>query len=174
MKRYSLHLTLAGSSCAFLCFSLPWITGYVPIVVSYSTLGLGIGFPPEHDITTLSGFFIATNAVNVASLAYISILIILCLSIYRLIQKPPWKYKTIVLISTFVGFFCTLFTLILLIPWLNPEVLEAIVYSGVYDPQIGIKNLFRFNFGGIGVLISLILTYIGVYNIPKEISSTTK
>ena len=172
MQRYSLYITIGGAGLACLCFFLPWIKFISPEIATYSTGGL-------NGITSLSGFYIATNDTNITTLALITTLLIFGLCIYRLTLTTPWKFRTILLIITVAGFFCTLYTIIQLNPLLNPETRKFIsIYVGTeyatqqhtdsQQIQIDFDNLFRYKVGGFGTLLGFILVYIGVYNIPKE------
>ncbi len=175
MKRYSLYITMVGAGLGFLCFFLPWIKFISPEIATYSTGVL-------NGITSLSGFYIATNDMNITTLALISTLFIFGLCIYRLTLTTPWKFRTILLIFTVAGFFCTLYTIIQLNPLLNPETRKFItIYAGTQyatqqytaSQQIEFDNLFRYKVGAFGTLLGFILVYIGVSNIPKEIPSNS-
>ena len=175
MKKYSVQITIAGTALAFLCFFLPWMKFISPEITTYSTRGL-------NGITSPSGFYIATNDTNITTLALITTLLILGLCFYRLTRTTPWKFRTILLILTATGFFCTLYTIIQLNPLLNPETMKLItVFAGTQyaktqsvtqqytaPQQIDFDNLFHYKVGSIGTLLGFILVYIGVYNIPKE------
>lgn len=175
MKRYSLHITMVGAGLAFVCFFLPWIKYISPEIATYATGVL-------NGITSLSGFYIATNDTNIATLAFITTLLIFGLFVYRLILTTPWKFRTILLIITITGCFCTFYTIIQLNPLLNPETSQSIaVYVGTQiaksesvtqqytaPQQNDFESLFHYKVGSFGTLLGFILVYIGVYNIPKE------
>ena len=172
MQRYSLYITMVGAGLAFFCFFLPWIKFISPEIANYSLSSLRIGLPLESEMTRISGFFIATYAMNITTFALITTLLILSLCIYRLILTTPWKFRTILLIISGAGFYCTLYTIIQLNPLLEPET-RKIIALHLASQQIEFANIYQYKVGGIGTLLGFILAFIGVSNIPKEIPSNS-
>ncbi len=186
MQRYSLYITMVGAGFAFLCFFLPWIKFISSEIAYYSLSSLRIGLTLESEMTRFSGFFIGKYAMNITTFALISTLLILGLCIYRLIRTTPWKFRTILLIISVAGFFCTFYTIIQLNPLLDPETRKFLaVYIGTHmasqqiefanlaSQQIEFANIYQYKVGGFGTLLGFILVYIGVSNIPKEIPSNS-
>lgn len=167
MKQNSLTLPIVGGAIAFLCFFLPWLK------FDMSSMGIREVLPQAKVAINISGFDVALGSTNFVTLAFLAAIAIIgiCIYIYMLNQKTPWKARTIVLISSGIGVLCLLFTLIRVIQGfsLASRMVEPLWQSAGSDVEL--DKIISPQFGGFGAVIGFIVAFIGAWNIPKSNTS---
>ena len=86
-NRYTQFITPLGAIVAFICFFLPWAK-------------IKIGSRPIGE--TFSGLMGIHNTPLIA-IAFVACLLIICLSLYMVIRRTPWKSKVLILINSIIG-----------------------------------------------------------------------
>ncbi len=73
--------------------------GGIIVIISFFVPWLQIG---GHSVEITSGFGLARNRLLLA-IAFISSLVITCVSLYTLIRRTPWKARALILVGTGIG-----------------------------------------------------------------------
>ena len=170
MKRHSPFLILGGGGFTILCFFIPWLELDMTSIDSFTD--------------TFSGFSIAMEG-NSATIAFITVLAIIGISSYMLIQLTLWKSRIPVLFSGITGLLC-IFVVFRLAPLHIPkEIYQFIVVAlGTHWAQVTpingpilemktqLTDLINLQFGGFGAAIGFIVAFIGAWSLPKSDPST--
>ena len=161
MKQNTFTLPIVGGGIAFLCFFLPWFK------IDMSAMGMSEMLPNIKVAMNISGFRSAIGNISFVTLAFIAAMAIVGICIYRLYQQTPWKSRTIVLISSVIGLFGILFTLISVLQGVGEVTGWVEGLSESTGRNMDLSNIFTLQIGGFGAAIGFMIAFIGGRNIPK-------
>ena len=145
---------LSGGFLVLLCFFIPWT------VIDTSPIG-------GSSIMQTIGIRLALTEVNFATLALITAITILVISIYISVKKTSRIFRTIVLICCVVGAFSIIISLNQIGTEYRPYRTVIAGTNLARNPQseLNFDKVFNLHYGGYGIIIGYVLAFIGACNI---------
>lgn len=145
----------AGELLVLLCFFIPWT------VIDTSPIG-------GSSILKTIGIRLVLTKVSFATLALITAITILVISIYMSVKKTSRIFKTIVLICCIVGAFSIIISLNQIETEYRPylTVMAGTNLTRNQLTELNYEKVFNLHYGVYGIIIGYVLAFIGACNIP--------